>query len=193
MNRLCAALLIAASAACISTDKIDPLERQPKYNPFTGNPFFADGRAMRTPPANTVPRERTVLKPLVTTGKDANGELLTAIPIPISRALMDKGKKKFEIHCATCHGLVGDGVSLVATQMSLRAPPSLLHGVNTGPGHVYQVITGGYGLMGSYANELNPEERWGVIAYLQALQRSQSAKLSDAPPEVREQLAKESP
>lgn len=180
------------STGCINTATIDPLERQPKYKPFAANPFFEDGRAMRTPPANTVPRERTVQKPELTSGKDVNGEVLNVIPVPITRVLMDHGRKNFEIRCATCHGLVGDGTSLVATQMSLRPPPSLLRGTNTGPGHVFQVITGGYGLMGSYAAELNPEERWGVIAYLQALQRSQGAQLSDAPPDVRAQLAKES-
>lgn len=180
-------------AACGNTATIDPLERQPKYRPYGANPFFEDGRAMRTPPANTVPRERTVQKPELTSGKDANGEVLQRIPIAITRAVIDHGRKNYNIRCAACHGLVGDGVSLVATQMSLRPPPSLLRGtaVNTGPGHIYEVITGGYGLMGSYAADLLPEERWGVIAYIQALQRSQGASLSDAPPDVRAQLAKE--
>lgn len=187
-----AAAVALLASACGNTDTIDPLERQPKYKPFAANPFFEDGRAMRTPPANTVPRERIVQKPELTTGKDLNGEVLNAIPVPITRVLMDRGRKNFEIRCATCHGLLGDGVSLVATQMSLRPPPSLLSGTRTGPGHVFQVITGGYGLMASYAAELNPEERWGVIAYLQALQRSQAVQLSDVPPEVRAQLAKES-
>ncbi len=179
-------------AGCIDTSTIDPLERQPKYVPYAANPFFADGRAMRTPPPSTVPRERAVLRPEFTAGKDAQGDVVNAIPIPVTRALMTLGRKYFEIRCATCHGLVGDGVSLVATQMSLRPPPSLLRNKNTGPGHVYQVITGGYGLMASYAAELNPEERWAVIAYLQALQRSQGAQLADAPPDVRAQLLKES-
>lgn len=187
---LCVAAVVLA--ACGNTATIDPMERQPKYKPFAANPFFEDGRAMRTPPANTVPRERIVQQPELTTGKDVNGEVLNAIPIPITRALMDHGRKNFEIRCATCHGLLGDGVSPVATQMSLRPPPNLLRGAHTGPGHVFQVITGGYGLMGSYAAELNAGERWGVIAYLIALQRSQAASLSDAPPDVRAQLAKES-
>ena len=185
-------LLGVLLAGCIDTATIDPLERQPKYKPFAANPFFADGRAMRTPPANTVPRERAVQKPDFTAGKDVNGEVVNAIPIPVTRALMTLGRKNFEIRCATCHGLIGDGISPVATQMSLRPPPSLLRNKNTGPGHVYQVITGGYGLMASYAAELNPEERWAVIAYLQALQRSQGAQLADAPPDVRAQLLKES-
>ena len=194
LRNLCAsAVAVSLLAACGSTATIDPLERQPKYKAYAANPFFEDGRAMRTPPANTVPRERTVQRPEFTGGKDVNGEELKAIPIPITRALMDRGRKNFEIRCATCHGLVGDGVSPVATQMSLRPPPSLLRPEKTGPGHVFQVITGGYGLMASYAAELGPEERWGVIAYLQALQRSQTVPLAEAPAEVRAQLAKESP
>ena len=190
-SRLCAFAVSVALSGCGTTDWIDPLERQPKYRPYAANPFFEDGRAMRVPPVNTVPRERIVQKPEMTSGKDLNGEVLTAIPIPITRELMTHGRKKFEIHCAACHGLVGDGLSPVATQMSLRPPPNLLRVPNATPGHFYQVITAGYGLMASYAAELNPEERWGVIAYLQALRRSQAATLDDAPPDVRARLTKE--
>ena len=193
LKRAAAAAALALLGACGSTATIDPLERQPKYKAFSPNPFFEDGRAMRTPPAGTVPRERTVERPAFTTGKDANGLDLTAIPVPITRDLMTLGRKNFEIRCAVCHGLLGDGVSPVATQMSLRPPPAILRGPNLKAGHVYQVITGGYGLMPGYEYVLTVEERWAVIAYLAALQRSQNATLADAPPDVRAQLAKETP
>ena len=91
-----------------------------------------------------------------------------------------------------CHGLVGDGVSPVATQMSLRPPPSLHKLHNPSPAHIYQVISEGFGLMPSYAAQLDVRERWAVVAYVQALRMSQSATVADAPPDIREKLAKES-
>jgi mono/diheme cytochrome c family protein len=184
-------LLLALSSACsLSTSSIDPLEEQPKYRAFTANPFFDDGRAMRTPPAGTIPREKIVERPEYTTGKDASGAELTSIPVPVTREIMATGRKQFEIRCAICHGLLGDGVSLVGAKMSLRPPPLLVPKPHL-PGHVFSVITGGYGLMGSYAAELTVEERWAVVAYLQALNRSQSARLADAPADVRALLERE--
>jgi hypothetical protein len=68
--------------------------------------------------------------------------------------------------------------------MSLRPPPNLHKLRNPAPGHVFQVVTEGYGLMASYAAELTPQERWAVVAYLRALQRSQAGTLADAPPDI---------
>jgi mono/diheme cytochrome c family protein len=104
---------------------------------------------------------------------------------------MVEGRTRFEIHCAICHGLVGDGVSLVATQMSLRPPPNLHQLRNPGPGHVFQVVSEGFGLMPPYAAQLTPRERWAVVAYLQALQRSQAGTLADAPPDIQQKLRAE--
>jgi hypothetical protein len=184
-------LLALACAACGDTTLLDPMERQPKFKPFAANPQYEDGRAMRQPPEGTVPRERQTLRPEITLGRDRSGQVVSAIPIPVTRELMLQGRGKFEIHCAVCHGLVGDGVSLVATQMSLRPPPNLHKLRNPAPGHVFQVVTEGYGLMASYAAELTPQERWAVVAYLRALQRSQAGTLADAPPDIQQKLRAE--
>ena len=183
-----AVLAIVFMTACGDTTPFDAMERQPKYKAYSANPMFADGRAMRQPPAGTVPRERQTMRPEITAGRSRTGDIVTAIPIPVTRELMDQGRSKFEIHCAICHGLLGDGVSMVSTQMSLRPPPSLHRLANPGPGHIYQVIAEGYGLMGSYAAELTPEERWAVVAYVEALRRSQTAMLAQAPPDIQQKL-----
>jgi mono/diheme cytochrome c family protein len=188
---LSCALLFAAG--CVQSESIDPMMVQQKYRAYARNDFFLDGRAMRTPPPNTIPRERTVGQPELTTGATAKGVRVTAIPVPVTRELLETGRGKFNIHCAVCHGLAGDGNSLVATQMSLRPPPSLHDRAALSVGHYYEVITAGYGLMPGYAAELSVEERWAVIAYVRALQRSQNARLADAPPDVRASLQKESP
>jgi mono/diheme cytochrome c family protein len=167
------------------------MERQPKFKAFAANPQFEDGRAMRPPPEGTVPRERQTMRPEITSGRDRTGQIVSAIPIAVTKELMLQGRTRFEIHCAICHGLVGDGVSLVATQMSLRPPPNLHQLRNPGPGHVFQVITEGFGLMPPYAAELTARERWAVVAYLQALQRSQAGTLADAPPDIQQKLRAE--
>ena len=184
-------LLAALACGCGDTTIVDPMERQPKFRPFAANALYEDGRAMRPPPEGTVPRERQTQRPEITTGRDRSGRVVSVIPIPLTRELMLQGRTKFEIHCAVCHGLVGDGVSLVATQMSLRPPPNLHQLRNPGPGHVFQVISEGFGLMPSYAPELSSQERWAVVAYLQALRRSQAATLADAPPDIQQKLRAE--
>jgi mono/diheme cytochrome c family protein len=189
MKRL--VLLALLAVACGETTIVDPMERQPKMRAFAPNGHYDDGRSMRWPPAGTVPRERQTMHPEIATGRDRNGDDLQAIPVSITRESMDKGRKDFEIHCAVCHGLVGDGYSPVATQMSLRPPPSLHKLHNPSPGHIYQVINEGFGLMPSYAAQLETQERWAVVAYVQALRRSQAAKVAEAPPDIQAKLAKE--
>jgi mono/diheme cytochrome c family protein len=121
------------------------------------------------------------------------GKDVTEVPLPLTRALLDVGHRRFDIYCATCHGLLGDGRSPVAANMSLRLPPDLHDRAAMAVGHYYQVIANGFGLMPGYAAELSVEERWAVIAYLRALQLSQRAPLSMAPPPERERLSKERP
>ena len=186
-----ALVALVLTSACGDTTLFDPMERQPKFKPFAANSLFADGRAMRNPPEGAVPRERTTMRPEITDALDRKGNVVDTIPIPVTRELMDSGRERFEIHCAPCHGLVGDGVSLVATQMSLRPPPNLHKILNPSPGHIYQVISQGFGLMSSYAPQLTAEERWAVVAYVEALRRSQSAMLAEAPPDVQQKLRQE--
>ena len=180
----------AFAAACADTTIVDPMERQPKGRAFAANAFFEDGRAMRTPPAGTVPRERIVQNPALTQGRVGDTDV-TEIPIALTRAVLETGHRKFDIYCATCHGLVGDGRSPVAANMSLRLPPNLHERRGMAVGHYYQVVANGFGLMPGYAAELTVQERWAVVAYLRALQISQNAPLALAPPDVREKLARE--
>ena len=184
-------LLAFLCAGCGDTTIVDPMERQPKYRAFAANPLYDDGRAMRNPPEGTVPRERPTMQPEIITGRDRNGQLVGAIPVALTSEAMLRGRTQFEIYCGVCHGLLGDGYSLVATQMALRPPPNLHELRNVGPGHVFQVVTEGYGLMPSYAAQLTPHERWAVVAYLLALRRSQKATLADAPPDIQQKLRAE--
>ena len=79
----------------------------------------------------------------------------------------------------------------VAINMSLRRPPSLHAFRDVPDGHVFRVISEGFGLMPSYAAELSIEDRWAVVAYVRALQLSQYATVDQVPPDVRGKLEQE--
>jgi mono/diheme cytochrome c family protein len=165
----------------------DPMQRQPKYKAYQSSEFHADGLAMRTPPAGTVPYG-SVGDPGLQRGLGEDGKPLAVAPVAFTPQLLATGRKKFDIHCALCHGLVGDGQSQVALNMSLRRPPSLHLYRDVPDGYLYQVISQGFGLMPSYAGDLTPEERWGVVGYVRALQLSQHASAAQVPAPKLQQL-----
>jgi mono/diheme cytochrome c family protein len=197
-------LIAPVAAGACSEQALNPMadHRQPRERAFRPSDFYADGLAMRPPPVGTVPRERHTMNPTLTTGTlgftgqvAPNGERIVRyankIPLPVTPALLALGRKRFDITCATCHGPLGDGDSIVARQMSLRPPPSLHLYANRAPGYIFEVATHGFGLMASYAAELSIEERWAVVAYLHALQVSQHGRIEDLPPDLRRQLEQE--
>jgi mono/diheme cytochrome c family protein len=161
---------------CTESD-IDPMMRQEKFKPYWENDYYADGRAMRVPPANTVPRERP---------------LNALIPPPVTAALVARGHERFDIHCAVCHGYAGDGDSVVASKMSLRGPPTLVDDkVRAYPVEkIFLVETKGYGYMPKYDSEISAQDRWAIANYVKALQLSQHASLDDVPADKRDELDK---
>jgi len=165
----------------------DPMQRQAKYKAYQSSGFHADGLAMRTPPAGTVPYG-SVGDPAVQRGIDLDGKPLPRSPVALTPQLLAAGRSRFEIHCAVCHGLVGDGQSQVALNMSLRKPANLHLYRDVPDGYIFQVISQGFGLMPSYAAELTPEERWSVVGYVRALQLSQHATAAQVPAETMKQL-----
>ncbi|HEY6003316.1 MAG TPA: cytochrome c [Anaeromyxobacter sp.] len=182
-----AALSLLALAAC---PRLDPMQRQQKYKAYQESEYFDDGIAMRLPPAGTVPFRSTV-DPALGTGLGPDGKPLALSPLPVTAATIARGRARFEVYCAVCHGVLGDGVSQVALNMSLRKPANL-HGYREVPdGYIFRVITHGFGLMPSYAAQLPPEDRWAVVAYVRALQLSQYASLEQLPADARARLEKE--
>jgi mono/diheme cytochrome c family protein len=154
---------------------------QRRADPYAPSAVFADGKTMRDPPRGTVARD--------------DDDDPSAQPPAITRALLIEGRRHFEVVCAACHGITGEGVSVVATKMRQRPPPSLLD-----PRYrelprerLFAIVTGGYGMMPSYADMLRAPERWAVVSYVKALQLSQYATVAELPSDVRADLAKEAP
>jgi mono/diheme cytochrome c family protein len=150
---------------------------------------------MRSPPPGTVARGRDhVGDRVIATGQDEN-EDAKRVPLPLTRALLENGRARFDEICATCHGVLGDGVSVVAEKMRLRKPPSLFEAriSQQAPGRVFRTISQGFGLMPSYAAALSIDERWAVVAYIEALRLSQAAPVAELSPALRAELARRAP
>jgi mono/diheme cytochrome c family protein len=173
---------------------LERMMRQPRVDPFESSTFFAEGMAMRPPPPGTISREREIASPEVSLGID-KGVYAARMPIPVDRSLLQRGRECFEIFCSPCHGFAGDGESVVADFMELRRPPSLHERRLRAypPGRLYQVVTVGYGVMPSYAVFLSNQDRWGVVAYVRALQLSRNVPAASLPREGRVELEKETP
>jgi mono/diheme cytochrome c family protein len=192
-------LLLGLGAGACDENILDPMaDRQPKANRYKESDFWSDGLSMRAPPEGTVPRERITQNAVLTTGRMADGPVqpngepmpryAATVPLRTTRELLELGRKRFDITCATCHGPLGDGDSIVARQMSLRPPPSLHKYVDRPAGYFFEVISKGFGMMASYAAELSVEERWAVVAYIRALQLSQSVPARELLPAQRQLL-----
>jgi mono/diheme cytochrome c family protein len=173
-------------AGCDSDRSLGRMIQQPRAEPYGQSAFYEDGAAMRQPPAGTVARGAAIGGSLLDEGRDQVGYAST-VPMPVTLALLKHGRERFDIYCAACHGVLGDGRSQVGARMDLRPPPSLVGPAVRAfpPGRVYETIRQGYGLMPSYAGQLSVEERWGVVAYLRALTLAQDARLEELPASVR--------
>lgn len=168
------------------------MDFQEKYIAQRENPLFADGRAMRTPVKGTVARGRffgTDAEVVLHTGKDAAGNFVAKNPLPITEDLLKHGQNRFNIYCAPCHSQVGDGKGIVATYGAMRSPgyvqPASYHQDRLRAetdGYFFGVVSNGVNTMAGYASQLpDVQDRWAIVAYVRALQRSQYADASQVP------------
>ncbi|HVP29872.1 MAG TPA: cytochrome c [Myxococcota bacterium] len=172
--RLVLAGLVLLVAGCEGPDlglpwDFERMLQQPRGDAYAPSNFFADGKVMQSPPAGSVPF----------------GAVDVGRP-PLTRGLLEDGRRAFEITCAACHGVDGEARTPVAAAMTLRRPPSLhekrLRDLSLDALH--QIVDQGYGLMPSYASLLDLRERWAVAAYVQTLQRSRRVALDRLPPDL---------
>jgi mono/diheme cytochrome c family protein len=155
---------------------------QPKYTPYKAADFFTDQRSARPPVEGTIAQGQLFDDELLYTGKQ-NGQPATVFPFPVDEQVMQRGRERYDIFCSPCHGLSGDGSGMVV-QRGYRRPPSFhvdrLRQVP--PGHVFDVVTSGFGAMPDYAAQIPVRDRWAIAAYLRALQLSQFATVAELSP-----------
>jgi hypothetical protein len=190
--------------------------RQPKVRAQAPLGFFSDSRGARPPVNGTVPigyempKPQTIATPAVAvpipevhpafgfsvgtdyynTGKmgDRWG---TGMPMSITPQIMERGRERFTIHCSVCHGATaaGDGITKqygLATVVTLQDDRIR----NMADGEIFNTITHGKNTMLAYGPTVPVSDRWAIIAYLRALQRSQRATATDVPPEHQAELEK---
>jgi mono/diheme cytochrome c family protein len=183
------ALLLGCLVALIGCQR---MAQEPRYRPLQSSTFFADGTSARPIPGDTVARGRVQDDTLLYAGKDASGQDSAELPFPASSELLLRGKQRYEIYCAVCHGFTGDGDGMVVQRGFLPPPSYHSDRLRQAPvGHFFDVITNGFGAMPSYADQIPVTDRWAIVAYVRALQLSQHAGLNDVPADERTALERQ--
>ncbi len=192
--------------------------RQMKVRAQAPSGFFADGRGIRPPVAGTVPIGYEMPKPTaqaspgtsplptgsemqhtvafsegtdyISTGKMGTN-YGTGIPLPVTKELMARGEERFNINCAVCHGAaaMGNGITKqhgLATVVTLQDERIR----NMADGEIFNTITHGKNTMLAYGPNVTVNDRWAIICYLRALQRSQNATAKDVPASASAELEK---
>lgn len=170
---------------------------QPRYKPYRPSPLFPDGTSSRPlPPASVIHSTGPLAD--TTSGRagaqraldDDAARRAQTMPFPVTRAVIERGRDRFDIYCAPCHSPVGDGDGLVVRRGFPHPPSYHIDRLRQAPDrHFFDVITDGYGIMYSYADRIAPRDRWAIVAYIRALQLSQSADADALPPDARARLA----
>jgi len=189
--------------------------RRNKPRPQTPSDFFADGRSSRVRPVGTVERSKPyevngqLLKingqtvypyedSPVNTGRITGTTNFIAVnPLPITRQLLDRGEERFQIYCAPCHGPAGDGKGITSKYgMVGMADFHDKRLVEMKDGQIFDTVTSGFHLlpngaynMPAYGAIIPVEDRWAIISFVRALQRSQLAVIEDVPEQNRSVLA----
>ncbi len=171
------------------------MDRQPKLRPQTVNAFFKDRFSSQLPVPGTVARGSPYEDSPVNTGRiPGTTNFVPTIPVPVTAQLLARGQERFNINCAPCHGAAGDGRG-ITTKYGMTVIADLHDGktrkiIQQADGEVFNTITFGKSLMGGYAANLSINDRWAVVAYVRALERSWLGTIEDVPGPERAALKK---
>src|SRR3982751_5913427 len=173
------------------------MQDQPRYKYYKQSDFFSDNRASRNLVEGTVPRGYLHDNKAFYTGKvdnpnanaqpqtttDASGNTLVAsfpndideFPVPVTKELIERGQERFNIYCIVCHGPFGYGDGMIVRRGFPKPPTYHDDRLRNAPvGHFFDVITNGWGKMNSYSYQVQPADRWAIVAYRRARQLSQN-------------------
>ncbi len=186
-----ALLVVGLVGGCRGTVSEDPpihpirnMYQQPRYNPQARSEFYADGRTMRPLVPGTVAREMEPDLRLATgLERTAPARYVEEVPAEVARRfggpekMLQRGRETYEIYCAPCHGIQGDGKGLVAKRAEQVGAPTLMPPTlhqdrlrQVPDGYVYAVVTNGIRNMPAYRHNVPLDDRWAIVAYVRALQ-----------------------
>jgi len=180
---------------------------QPKYKPLTPSPLWSDGRSSRPLEPGVLAHSSGVLaasssgrlsqQPLTTSpqgaslsdGREARENPPAAQPtfeaaspqsLPITMDALRRGRNRFDIFCAPCHSVTGDGDGIVVRRGFPK--PMSLHTAQLREAsdvRLFDAITYGYGVMYPFEDRITAADRWAIVAYIRALQLSQNARFDE--------------
>ena len=163
------------------------MDRQPKLRPQQPNLTFASGRTSQEPLPGTVARgERYENNPVNTGRESGSTNFVATIPTTVTQQLVERGQARFNIYCLPCHGPQGDGNGIVkkygyATIRSLHEKVV----VTQADGELFNTITHGKATMYGYGSQVPIEDRWAIVAYVRALQRSHLGLVDEVPAQLK--------
>jgi hypothetical protein len=192
---------------------------QPSYRPLEASTFFANGQASRQLVAGTVARGHLEVDTHFYTGRKpgANRQAETArtehppplgtnaggksraldesqfvntFPFPVTLEVLEHGRDRYMIYCVVCHDALGTGRGKIVERGYTPPPSYHIPRLRSVPvGHIFAVITEGYGSMPSYEGQIPPRDRWAIAAYVRALQSSQHFPADQLTPEMKREMA----
>jgi mono/diheme cytochrome c family protein len=161
------------------------MDRQAKLRPQEPFKFMPNGVSSQLAPAGTIARSQPIEtvngavyrfedSPVNTGRVTGTTNFIADNPLPMSAALLQRGRERFDIYCAACHGKTGDGNGIMKKIGAMPAVANLHDQriVLMTDGEIFNTVTYGKGLMGAAGPLLPTEDRWAIIAYLRALQLS---------------------
>jgi mono/diheme cytochrome c family protein len=163
------------------------MDRQPKLRPQQPSMVFANGRSSQAPVPGTIARgDRYESNPVNTARAAGSTNFVATIPLPVTEQLMARGKQRFDIYCLPCHGPTGDGNGIVkkygyATVKSLHDKLVVMQP----DGELFNTITHGKSTMMPYGSQIPIDDRWAIIAYVRALQRSYLGTVEEVPAQLK--------
>ena len=186
-SRLGVAALAFAALAGAAACRQD-MHNGPRYEPLQESDIYPDKRASRPIVEGTVARGLLKDDDVFFTGMQA-GAPVDRIPMPLTDAVVARGRDRYDVYCSPCHGLAGDGDGMIVKRGYRR--PTSYHDPrlrNERAGYFFDVMTRGFGQMPDYAAQVSPKDRWAIVAYIRALQLSQHASVGDLSPEEKGRL-----
>jgi mono/diheme cytochrome c family protein len=174
------------------------MDKQAKFSTQATHPWFEDGRAMRTQVEGTIARGHLQhdqhyfdgYTTLAAEGGNGAIQFVTTQPpqLTVDEAFISRGRNRYQIHCVVCHGDSGAGDGLVNQRAIELKEAKWVPATNLltqlirdrADGQIFQAIRDGVRNMPSYGSQIEPRDRWAIVAYVRHLQ----ATLPVAPPPV---------
>lgn len=165
------------------------MDKQEKYKAQEASAYFANGSVNRMPVEGTVAVNELHEDTRYYYGKDESGKFVAKSPLGYGMSALTRGQERYNIYCSPCHSKAGDGKGIVVQRGFMPPPTFHQDRIRQMPdGQIFNVISNGFRNMPSYRHQIPVEDRWKIVAYVRALQKSQNASKEDIPQEKRNQI-----